>query len=332
MGRQYGNAAADLMKDVLAYLDSKLAGCPDKIANAADIAEKLFAHYPEYLKEFFDGISETSSIPLERLKLCNAAEYVEGCFFCSAMAVCGDYTGGKLIYGRNYDAVNYSEIAPDLVMTVFHPDGEQSAAIVGYAGEIYCVNGINSSGIFIELNNGMPSAGYDIHWELCPSTTLLFEQLFKATSIDDMDRFFRETRSFASFIIGVADRSEARSYEWCYDGVRIGSTTADDGLMACTNHFVNGAWPYPVPDDADSWNSISRRANMLARSLESRGDLDVRKIKAIMSSSIEDGGPWHTHTRYQIVAVPEDLTLHINIPGCPGWTELKPFSKGILKK
>ena len=52
------------------------------------------------LLDFFAGMAETSGISMDRLKLCNAAEYVEGCFLCSAMAVWGDYSGGTLIFGR----------------------------------------------------------------------------------------------------------------------------------------------------------------------------------------------------------------------------------------
>ena len=322
MGRQYGLLAAELMTDVLDYLDSALAGNPEKIAEADDIARKLFEHYPDYLKEFFDGMSETSAIPIERLKLCNACEYVEGCFLCSAMAVWDGYTDGKLIFGRNYDAAHYSEIERDIVVTVYHPDDGQAAATVGYAGEIYCVNGMNESGLFIELNNGMPSAGTDIHWDIRPSTTELFDQLFKARSLDDLDRFFNGTRSFASFIIGVADRSEARSYEWCWDGVRRSDPATPDGLMVSTNHYVNKGWPYPLPPDADCWDSISRRCNILDRAEESKGLMDIQKVKDIMSTPLEYGGPRHTLTRYQIVAVPEDLTLHICLPSNSGWSEV----------
>lgn len=320
MGRQYGALAESRMKDVLEYIDTRLAGDAASIASANDIASKLYANYPDHLKDFFEGVAETSSLTPERIRLCNAVEYVEGCFLCSAMAVWGDYSDGKLIFGRNYDAAGYSEIDRDVLVTVYHPEGGLSAATVGYAGEIYCVNGLNEKGIFIELNNGMPSAGYEIHWDLRPGTTELFDQLFKARSLEDMDRFFNETRCFASFIISVADDKEARSYEWCYDGVKRGDVMTPDGLMVSTNHYVNGEWPYDTPSDADSWNSICRRCNLLDRVLENRGRLDVSEVKAIMSASLDDGGPCHSLTRYQIVAVPEDLMLHIKLPCHRKWS------------
>ena len=323
MGCQYGVLARSRMEDVLCYLDRKLTERGDKREEAADIAEKLYSGYPSHLKSFLKGVDETSGLGFDRVKLCNAAEYVEGLFLCSAMAVWSDYGTGKLVFGRNYDAVNYSEICRDIVVTVFHPEEGIPAATVGYAGEFYCVNGINACGLFLELNNGMPSAGEEIHWELCPSTTSLFNLLFNARTMDDVDRFFNDTRSFSSFIIGVADSREARSYEWCYDGVRRGDRCLDTGLMASANHYVNPAWKFPETDDAHSWNSLSRYRNILDMAERNKGEIGVERMKELMSESIENGGPRHKFTRYQIVAVPEELCLHICLPCYGRWSEIR---------
>lgn len=121
--------------DGVTVLDLKLGSDTEKMNSAAKIADSLYLNYPDYLKDFFDGVSRTSGISPERLKLCNAVEYVEGVFLCSAMAVWGDYGTGKLVFGRNYDAVNYREIDKDVVVTVFHPENGIAAATVGYAGE-----------------------------------------------------------------------------------------------------------------------------------------------------------------------------------------------------
>lgn len=322
MGRQYGILAKSKMGDVLKYLDEKLGSDLDNVAAAAQIADKLYSNYPEYLKDFFDGVCHTSNLSLEKVKLCNAVEYVEGVFLCSAMAVWDDYADGKLVLGRNYDAASYAEIDQDLVVTVFHPNDGIPTAIVGYAGELYCVNGLNANGIFVELNNGMPSAGSEIHWDLCPSTTSLLDMLFGARNLDDVDDFFHTTQSSLSVTIGVADKNEARAYEWCYDGVRRGDETTDNGLMISTNHYVHNSWPYCLPDDDSSWNSVTRRCNLLATAQQYKGRIDVEKMKEIMSTSIDDGGPAHDLTRYQIVAVPEDKTLFILVPTIGEWVEI----------
>lgn len=331
MGAQYGRLAKPYLEDVLEFLDRKLAAAVETAAEAAqqkaqaeacDIAGKLYAHYPDHLKDFFEAAAESSGISLDRLKLCNAAEYIEGCF-CSAMAVSGEYSeDGGLVYGRNYDAVSYADIDKDVLVTVYHPDDGLAAATIGYAGEIYCVNGLNAKGIFIELNNGMPSAGSDIHWEMRPATSELFDLLFKAENLDDVDEFFETTRSFSSFIVGVSDGYEARLYEWCYDGVKRSDGQTPDGLMAGTNHYVHPEWKFPVPSDAESWDSQTRRANILALAEEYKGKIDVERMKVIMSTPIVEGGPRHPLTRYQMVVEPAGLTVHLKLSCNDSWAEL----------
>ncbi len=322
MGCQYGRLNRKEMLDVLGYIDSKLAGRVEKADSAAAVAERLYAASPQYIKEFFDGVSETSDIGLERVKLCNAVEYAEGSFFCSFMAARGEYSGGKLVAGRNYDAVSFGEIDKDIIVTVFHPDCGMAVAIVGYAGEIYCVNGFNEKGFFLELNNGMPSAGWDIHWDLCPSTCRLLELLLKAETMDEVDSFFNTTQSSASFVIGVCNKDEARIYEWCHEGVNRGDSADCGGVVASANHYVSKKWDYALPNDESSWNSITRRANLLKMAEKYKGGIDVETMEEIMSAPLEDGGPFHNLTRYQIVAVPADYTLYIHVPCLGRWSEV----------
>lgn len=322
MGRQYGELGRKNMLDVLDYIELKLAGRTERMNEAKIIAERLYSTSPQRIKDFFDGVSETSGISLERIKLCNAVEYIEGCFFCSFMAVWDKFAEGKLVAGRNYDAASYGEIDKDIIVTIFHPDDGMAAAIVGYAGELYCVNGFNEKGLFIELNNGMPSAGADIHWELCPSTSRLLELLFEAETMGDVEDFFKTTQSFASFTIGVCNKDEARTYEWCYDGVKRGDTVDPEGLAISTNHYVNQEWNYAIPTEEASWNSITRRENLLQMAKAHAGNINVGKMEEIMSTSIEDGGPFHHLTRYQIVVIPADFTLYIYIPCVGRWSEI----------
>lgn len=322
MGRQYGELNRDKMLDVLDYIDLELAGRTERIDSATAIAERLYSASPQYLKEFFDGVGKASGISLERVKLCNAVEYVEDCFFCSFMAVWDTFSGGKLVAGRNYDAYSFDEIGRDIIVTVFHPDDGIAVAIVGYAGELYCVNGFNERGVFIELNNGMPSAGTDIHWELCPSTSRLLELLFKTETMDDVETFFRTTQSFASFIIGVCNKDEARIYEWCYDGMKRGDYAVPRGLAVSTNHYINEDWDYDTPTDESSWNSITRRTNLLEMANAHKGSINAEKMKEMMTVPIENGGAFQNLTRYQIVAVPDDYTLYIHVPCVGKWSEI----------
>lgn len=60
---------------------------------------------------------------------------------------------------RNYDfGQPFDKISQRLIIAVLHPDdGSQSSAILSMPGQIYCPTCINENGLFMELNNGMPS-------------------------------------------------------------------------------------------------------------------------------------------------------------------------------
>lgn len=321
MGKQYGELADVHLHHVYDYVLKKAMVHEDGMERVTDFAEKLFANYPDYLYEFFDGMAETSSLSPQQLRICNAVEYAEPCFFCSAMVAWGDYSEDKLIFGRNYDAMSYSELAEDILVTVYHPDNALSFATIGYAGEIYCVNGFNECGIFLELNNGMPSAGYDIHWELCPGTSSLFDMISKARTLEDVEQFFATTQSSTSFIITASDANEGRAYEWCYDGVKRADKMLPDGLIVSTNHFIHKDWEYPTPSDDASWRSLTRHNNLQTFANTHKGNINVETMKRIIDTPIEDGGAFCEYTRYQLVVIPSQKVIWIK-NGITSWTEI----------
>lgn len=84
-------------------------------------------------------------------------------------------TGGKGIIGRNYDYPSpFDKIAKYLTLTYLnHPDF-QPTLLIALPGQAYCPSCLNKWGLFVEINNGMPSGGYDVD----PSkTTLLIKIL-----------------------------------------------------------------------------------------------------------------------------------------------------------
>ena len=320
MGRQYGHFAAKYIRDVYHnFMLPKIAEKSDAEAKVVDIAEKLYQTLPYRFKMLFAGAVETSGLSLEELKMANVVEYAAPEYNCSAMAAWGDYTGGELVYGRNYDGP-FHQLCNDLLVTVYHPnDGSLAVATIGYAGEIYVVNGINEKGLFVELNNGMPSAGSEILYDRLSGTTELMRMLFDADTIDYVDAFFRTTKGFASFIIGVADSKEARSYEWCAEGMRRGDGATPDGLMVMTNHYLNESWTYPIPNDEQCWLSQTRRCNLLSQAEQHKGTINVKLMQQLMGTFIEEGGPRHELTVYQLVFVPQSMKLWIRITNLTDW-------------
>ena len=85
---------------------------------------------------------------------------------------------------RNYDMPPpFNVMASTLTMTIIGPPYESAmanktapspTAMIGIAGQIYCPNCISFDGTFMELNNGMPSGGYEVNET---TDTMLIEML-----------------------------------------------------------------------------------------------------------------------------------------------------------
>lgn len=324
MGRQYGALMSAELHDVSAFVDRIMAAGPDNAASAEVICAVQVRQMPVNIRRFFAGTAETAGLDLQQLYRANAVEYIAGLPQCSALAAWDAYAEGPLVFGRNYDyGAIFLELNQDVAVTVFHPaDGSPAVAIIGYAGEIYTVNGINEAGIFLELNNGTPSTRMQPLTTRISGTTCLFDALFKADTLDYLDLFFETARCSDSYTINAADSREARSYEWCPTGVLRGDAVMPRGLLASTNHYVNPDWPFPLPSDETSWDSVTRRRNLLALGEARKGRIDPESMMAILDIRLEDGGVTDDLTVYQLTVIPERRRLWIKITGASGWTEI----------
>ena len=324
MGRQYGALLKDELAEVHLFVETIVKYSVGNAQKAGSIVEVQTAQTPYRISEFMRGAAETSGLTVEQLQAVNAVERIGGLPKCSAVFCWGDYAAGPLVIGRNYD---YSEafalLKDDVAVTVYHPaDGSLAVATVGYVGEIYAVNGLNEKGIFMELNNGKPSANIKSPDARITGTTMLFSALFEIDELEDWDLFFSTVNCSSSYIINVADSRLARSYEWCPVGFRPGGTDLPDGLLVSTNHFVNPEWLFAVPSDEASWQGLTRRKNLIALSENAKGGIDAQKMIGIVETPVEDGGAMNELTVFQMVVVPESRDLWIRVIGGSGWTQI----------
>ena len=315
MGRQFGDLMKDELHDIYDFLQTIIAANQGNSDKTDSIVEQQKSQTPYRICEFMKGAAETSGLTYDQIHMINAVERIGGLPHCSVAMAWGDYTDGSLVIGRNYDYADYfSQIADDVAITVYHPaDGALATATIGYVGEIYAVNAINEAGIFLELNNGKPSANIKSPNYRFTGTTMLFDIMFDADDLNDIDLFFNTTNSSSSSIINVADSQKGVSYEWCPIDVKHGESENPEGLLVSTNYFLNPEWDFPVPSDADSWNAITRRENLLKLLESKKGSVDVSVMQDIIATPFEDGGAMLDLTVYQLVVVPETFELWIRV-------------------
>ena len=329
MGRQYGALMSAELRDIY-----ERAICGRILAQAEEPqgiklqAEKFFTNYPYKFKEILRGMSESSGLSLEELKLVNAFEVIAAMALmpqqCSGIAVWGDYAEGPLVYGRNYDYLPwFKDFDDDIVLACFHPgDGSLAVATLGYAGEIYVVNGMNEKGIFLELNNGMPSGGALWYDSRVPAVTELFGFLLDCSTLDEIESHFQTTKANFAYIVGVADGQTARCFEWPVFEVKRRESHSRPGLTVLTNHFTEFSWGLPRPDDKTYWMTRTRRQNLLTLAKHFKGSINDKVMMDIMDSKIEGLGATTDLTLYQMVVVPERYELWFKIPDKQEWTQI----------
>lgn len=322
MGRQYGSLMKDELEDVKAFLDIIIEANAGNAEKTDRIVELETAQTPYRISEFFEGAAETSGMTVQQLQTINAVERIGGLPKCSVAMAWGKYAASDLVIGRNYDYSDYfALLKDDIAVTVYHPsDGALATATIGYVGEIYAVNGLNEKGIFLELNNGKPSANVKSPNKRVTGTTMLFESLFEADELSDMEFFFNTVNCSSSYIINVADENKGQSFEWCPIGVLHGEKTLPDGLLASTNYYVNPNWQFDVPTEEKSWLGQTRRNNLIDLCEKNKGKIDEKKMMEIINKTVEEGGAKNELTVYQMVVVPKKRRLWLQITGGSGWT------------
>lgn len=329
MGRQYGALLAgelgDIYERAICGKLQKEYGMPEDDMKLT--AQKFFAKYPFKFKEVMRGIAETSGLSLAQVQLVNAVELISAQIAapqCTGIAVWGDYSAGSSVFGRNYDWLPwFREFSGDLAVAAWHPaDGTLAVATIGYAGEIYVVNGINEKGIFLELNNGMPSGGALWYDSRVPAVAELFQFLLDCETLDEIDSRFQTTKANFAYIVGVADGQMARCYEWPVFEVKRRTSHSRPGLTVLTNHFTELSWGLPRPDDKTFWMTRTRRQNMLNLAKHLKGTIDASTMKKMMETRIEDLGSMMDLTVYQIVAVPGTFEFWLRLPGAQDWTSI----------
>jgi hypothetical protein len=348
MGRQYGA----LLKDDLVAMyklavDGKMIEFYTKTLKPprtyteeaarkrmAQIAEVVYAAYPQIYKEILLGLAETSGLDLDKQKLLNIAELFKFMEMdvppaCSGMATWGGFTGGgPLVFGRNNDddAHIHKDMAKYTVVAVFRPDdGDIPAAIINYAGVIYAPTGMNRDGLFLELN-----AGNWTHYfpERSPIVLTIQSMLHTYSTVAQLDAPFKAVLANLSSIVNAADERESLSYE-CYTDGRVKARGPDEsGLMAATNHFVDPSWVEIAPPDS---TTIARRDNLLARARESKGSIDADRMMKIFDLALLDkdgkvnpqGGATVDGTIYQVATVPHDRIIYLKAPGTFDWQKIE---------
>ena len=329
MGRQYGGLLKDEIQEFYTIVvdEHYIKDKGLKYEEIKGFSEAVYTRYPEKFKALMSGINETSGLPLEKIVI---LDQVLGIQFiiaqqgeCSAVATWGEYTGGKpLVLGRNLDlAVDFKEFSRFLNVVVYNPVDDIPTAVVCYPGEITSFTGMNANGVFFEINEGAKSGGNIINEDRLMLPVELVRFLTDYSDFNEFDAAMNTTRSNYAFIVQVADKDAAYSYEASVFDIKRRSGQ-EPGLLVATNDFVDPAWGLTLPLDAED-KSVQRRDNLLALANTYKGRITPDTMMQIMDTPFEEGGAtWTNRTEYQVVVEPANNKLWMKTRGIQDWVEI----------
>ncbi len=215
MGFQHGKLLADRVKeDIKAYLVDFAYADKHTREELLGLYAKAQPFLPKGYEEEMKGMSDATGIPLEDIQ---AVHILPEMYHCSGAAVMNGATkDGKLYHYRSLD---YSldigkdkQVQENATLLVFEPDGENAYVVVGWAGVLGCVTGMNAKGISV---GEMGSSSKDESFEGIPMIFLLREVMAHATSLDEAVDIFRKgpRTSGYNFIVTDGKIPDARALE-----------------------------------------------------------------------------------------------------------------------
>jgi cyclohexadienyl dehydratase len=321
MGRQYGAALREPMRRVLEFADRRASKATDRYMLPGGLPCGV-----DFIDRFFEGVAAGSGLSAAELVRINGVEvaYVgelrrfgrEAEGKCSGLALFGAKSrNGAMFYGRNYDWLPaFSELG--LVLTFLQPEGsEMSFAMLNYPGCVYLTTGMNSAGLFVEINSGA-FASKEGDRKAIQNTWLLWRVLTRAGTVDRATEMLNALPARSAYIVGLADPAKCASFEWSCRGSYVVTVPDSEGVLAMTNHFVRPGWRNLPRASGSRISSVSRRQALLDLAGKvAPGSADEETVKAIISVPTDAGGAMGKRTIFQVVAIPERRELQIRLRG-----------------
>lgn len=139
---------------------------------------------------------------------------------CSNFAVWGKWTtDGRLLHGRNLDWAVGADAQDDAVILVWRPEGGMPFMMVGWAGGIGSVSGMNAAGITLgEMTLPSQNATFDG----LPLTLRMRMVVEEATNIDEALAILEDNQTSGwNYILGDAQVPDGRALEVDAKGVDV---------------------------------------------------------------------------------------------------------------
>ncbi len=298
MGFQHGRLLAKRVRECIqSYLhESELAGGKRTLDDLVRLWEAALPNIPAAYVEELEGLAEGAEVPLAELQ---ALHIMPTLHHCSGAAVFGSVTtDGELYHYRSLDfSLHFGTtktVQENACLLLWKPTGEIPHAVVGWAGTIGCVTGMNAAGISV---GEMGSESSDEVLDGTPMWFHLREVLRRARTLEDAKRLFVEWKKECGYNFIVADGNARTAVAVEVDRSRLVFFEPNDpkenvaphfamrDVVRRVNHFVDPELASRQRDPYDP--SISKEGSWLgyreiSRFLEEeRGRIDGERMIAL---------------------------------------------------
>lgn len=155
---------------------------------------------------------------------------------CTAYAVWGKQSKGKLLVGRNFDFYAGEDFAKQKLISIVKPDQGYQYVSISWAGLMGVVSGMNEKGLSVTLNaakSGVPTSA------ATPVSIIAREVVQYAATIQEAYDIVQKRKSFVSesFLVSSALDSNVVVIEKTPDTTLIYQVDKTKGRLILTNHF-----------------------------------------------------------------------------------------------
>jgi len=323
-GRAHGRLLAGEVRAVArAFLDEWAIGRMGRTrAELQAIWDRLAPHVPRRYKEELAGLAEGSGVPLADLRLVHA---IPSRYHCTGVAAAPSATkDDKVYHTRSLDyALDIGATVRPQTHALLHvavpagDDGGIPHAIVGWAGFLGCVTGLNAAGVSV---GEMGSHSRDESYDGVPMIFQLRRVLDRARSLEQAKAIWRKGPRTCGYNFIFCDEDEVCAVECNRSRIRFfapgdeGGDTAPhygiEGVVRRCNHFVDRELAAtqrdrydPRKSAAGSWMAYRRQGEFARARL---GRIDAATMIELLR-----GYPATHPCLHQAVLCPTDRTLWV---------------------
>ena len=320
LGRQQAALTAAAADVITTYPQSLLEtiGRADRWAKFLELGRPLFDRFPPDHRAELEAFAAQSGIDRELLLAVNVmVDTYRGGFGCSSLLIEPPRSAtGQPIFGRNLDFFTNSILQKYSLVVIAHPRGKHAFASVAFPGMLGCFSGMNDAGLALATHEVLFTRDGSALFnpEGIPYSMVFRRVLEECADVEEAGRLLRSCPRTTMFSLAVCDRRRAAVYEMTPQRVEV--RYAENGLLACTNHFRTEPLATFVP-------ALRYRTLMQSQRLAKVGVDDVaQKLHEVNMGRL---------TVQTMIFEPGQLRLRLAIGSCPASAlPLKPLDLAEL--